>query len=166
MELSWAVIFVVAQQCAPAIHWETMSALIDVESKSEQWAINDNRSKKRYSPKSLEEAVNIAEQLISEGRSVDLGLAQVNSANLPKLGISVADAFNTCKNLAAAQTVLNGNYRRAMASGYAYGQPALQAALSAYNTGSFTRGRTYVAKFLKAAKSPFPLQPFLTAPTT
>lgn len=44
--------------------------------------------------------------MISAGRRVDLGLAQINSKNLGWLGLSVEAAFDSCQNLAAAARVL------------------------------------------------------------
>jgi len=73
----------------------------------------------------------------------------------------VREVFDPCKNLYASQTILLDNYQRALAQGHAYGQPALQAALSAYNTGSMQRGRDYVKRVLDAAGSAAPLQSFL-----
>src|SRR5690606_28739596 len=90
----------------------------------------------------------LARQYIAAGYTVDMGLMQVNSANLPKLGYSVEDMFDTCKNLRAGSTVLTNFYTLARAR-YPDEQSALRAALSAYNTGSFTRGFSngYVARY-------------------
>lgn len=162
MQLTWAALFWLTQQCAPAVHWETMTAVVVVESAAYTLAIHDNKTRKAHRPSSLEEAVRIAEDLISRGHSVDLGLAQVNSMHLGPRGASVRDMFEPCKNLRLASTLLHEKYQRALKAGYAWGQPALQASLSAYNTGSFTRGGHYVQRVLFAARSPYTLQPFLS----
>ena len=66
-----------------------------------------------------------------------------------RVGLSVADAFDPCKNLKAAGTIFNTGFQAAMQQ-YPEGQ-ALQAALSAYNTGNFVQGFSngYVGKVLR-----------------
>jgi type IV secretion system protein VirB1 len=155
-----ALVYLMAN-CAPLVHWETMSAMIYVESRGHAYAINDNFARRSYRPKTIDEAVATAQKLIAEGRSIDMGLVQINSNNLGMLRMSVREVFDPCRNLQASQAILLGNYQRALAQGHAWGQPALQAALSAYNTGSMMRGREYVQRVLHAAGSTFPLQSFL-----
>jgi hypothetical protein len=82
----------------------------------------------------------VASLLVNEQhRSVDLGLMQINAANLQKLGLTVADAFDPCQSLAAAGRLLQGGYLTA-GGGYVPSQTALRKALSLYNTGTLTRG--------------------------
>jgi len=83
-------------------------------------------------------AVVTAKWLLNNNYNIDLGLGQVNSINLAKTNLSVEDAFDACKNLAAAATILQWNYESA-SKRIPDEQGALQAAISAYNTGSFTR---------------------------
>ncbi len=118
----------------------TLAAIVRTESAFRPWSIGINggaRLKKQ--PSSKEEAVSIAKDLISRGYSIDMGLGQINSANLARLGITVEKVFDPCMNLAAAGTILHENYLSALKNGQTQ-QHALQSALSAYNTGSFTRG--------------------------
>lgn len=98
------------------------------------------------------EAVTKASALIAAGRSVDLGLAQINSGNLVWLGLSVADTFDPCLNLSAAARVLQDGYRRSDAAAVGE-QAALLTALSYYNTGHPRRGfaNSYVAKVTTVA---------------
>ena len=63
---------------------------------------------------------------------------QVNSGNLPGLGITISDAFDACHSLTAGARVLAASYS-APAPG-ADNQPALVQALSRYNTGTPNRG--------------------------
>jgi len=63
---------------------------------------------------------------------------QVNSANLPGLGLSIADSFDPCKNIGAGARVLVAGYQAPAAGLDA--QPALLQALSRYNTGKPDRG--------------------------
>lgn len=140
-------------ECAPWVAPQTMAAIVKTESQFNPLAININaRAKLERQPASKEEAIVTAKWLIANKYNIDLGLGQVNSANLAKTNLSVEDAFDSCKNLAAAATILQWNY--ASASKKITGeQAALHAAISAYNTGSFTRGfnNGYVQKVLNNA---------------
>tara|TARA_R110000772_G_scaffold262888_1_gene382225 strand:+ start:2322 stop:2777 length:456 start_codon:yes stop_codon:yes gene_type:complete len=77
-----------------------------------------------------------------------MGLAQINSANLSWLKLTVKQVFDPCANLRAGAFILTDNYHRAVRSGE---ERPLHAALSAYNTGSFTRGlrNGYVEKVMR-----------------
>lgn len=145
--------FSFAQECAPWVAPETMAAVVKTESGFRPLAIGVNGGAKlARQPETREEAVVTAKWLISNGYNVDLGLGQVSSMNLSKTGLSVDDAFDPCKNVAAAATILRWNYEAA--KGKVTGeQAALHAALSAYNTGSFTKGVTngYVQKVVSNA---------------
>lgn len=136
--------------CAPEIGQPTLAAIVQVESRGYPWAINDNQSKRSVRPRSYGEAVRIATKLIKQGHSVDIGLAQINSRNLRRLGLSVAEAFEPCRNLQAASVILRECYGRA-AGKHGQGQRALMHALSCYNTGSLYAGRRYVQRILSAA---------------
>lgn len=63
----------------------------------------------------------------------------INSENLTRLGMTVDEVFDVCKNLSAAALILEDNFTRASAKEGAP-QEALKKALSAYNTGDFARG--------------------------
>lgn len=129
-----------ARQCAPTVAPETLAAIVKTESKFQPFAIglNSNARLERQ-PNSKLEAVATAKWLIANGYDVDLGLGQINSSNLTRTSLSVEDAFDSCKNLAAAAQILTGNYLAAVPR-VGHGQQALRAAISTYNTGSPTRG--------------------------
>jgi type IV secretion system protein VirB1 len=117
--------------CAPRVGRRTMSSIVAVESGGDPLAIHDNTSNGR-------------------GHSVDLGLAQINSANLPSLGLSVRAMFDPCTNVRAGATILSAAYRQAQAH-FGPGQFALRRAIGAYNTGSLTHGDHYIAAVVAAA---------------
>jgi type IV secretion system protein VirB1 len=75
---------------------------------------------------------------------------QVNSQNLGALGYSMADTFSPCRNISAGARILAADYVAA-AKRIGPGQPALLAALSAYNSGSFTKGfySGYVSQYFR-----------------
>lgn len=134
--------------CAPMVAPATMQQVVRVESRGNVLAIGVNGGKLPRLPRDAADAAMLARAAIRKGYSVDLGLMQVNSRNLANLGYSVEDMFEPCKNLAAGAKVLATFYQAAR-PGYRDEQAALRAALSAYNTGSYSRGleNGYVAKY-------------------
>ncbi len=139
--------------CAPWVAPQTMAAIVKTESQFNPLAININGGKRlERQPANKEEAIITARWLIANHYNIDLGLGQVNSVNLAKTKLSIADAFDPCKNLAAAATILKWNYEAASKK-IPGEQAALHAAISAYNTGSFVRGHRngYVQKVLNNA---------------
>jgi type IV secretion system protein VirB1 len=138
--------------CAPTVSPVTMQRVIAVESEGNSLALNVNigRTALSLKPRDKAEAVKLTYEHIANGHSVDMGLMQVNSKNLARLGYTVEDMFDECKNLNAGAIVLTQYYRLALPQ-YNEPQAALQAALSAYNTGSFTNGfaNGYVSKYVR-----------------
>ena len=129
-----------AQQCAPSVAPQTMAAIVKTESGFRPLAIGVNGGARlARQPATKDEAVVTAKWLLANGYNLDLGLGQVNSNNLKKVGLTVEDAFDPCRNLAAAATILQGNYQAARTQ-VPGEQGALRAAISAYNTGSFSKG--------------------------
>jgi len=139
-------------QCAPAIAPVTMAAVVQQESGGNPLALHDNTSGKSYWPASLTEAAQIARILIAQGHSVDMGLAQINSRNLPRLGVSVDQVLQPCENLRAAQAVLLEGWKRSA---------DLRATLSAYNTGQLASpvGAKYGAQVYSKAGVTVPAIP-------
>jgi type IV secretion system protein VirB1 len=135
--------------CAVNVAPATLEAIIRVESGGDPLALNVNRlAGSQLHPASLPDAVRLAERYIHQGYSVDLGLMQVNSRNLTALGYSIAQVLDPCTNIQGGARILTADYAEAARS-RGEGQAALQAALSAYNTGSFHQGiaNGYVAKY-------------------
>jgi type IV secretion system protein VirB1 len=143
------------QQCALNIEPAAIIAVMKQESNLRPYRININRSqvKLKIQPKSYQEAVTWSKYLIKQGYNIDMGLMQINSANLKRLHLTVETAFNPCTNLRAGAQILFENYQRA-SSRYGHGKVAFYSALSAYNTGSFAKGfkNGYVGKVIKNLK--------------
>lgn len=142
-----------AQECAPWVAHETLAAIVKHESAFRPLAIGVNgKGRLARQPENKEEAIATAKWLLANGYNIDLGLGQVNSSNLAKTGLTVEDAFEPCKNLAASAKILQWNYQNAVRK-VPGEQAALQAALSAYNTGSLTAGFSngYVQKVINNA---------------
>lgn len=141
------------KECAPMVAPQTMAAIVKTESQFQPWAIGINGNVKlTRQPNNKAEAVATAQSLIAQGYNIDMGLGQINSANLDRIGLSIESVFEPCTNLAASAAILQANYQSATKKLQGE-QPALHAALSAYNTGSFTKGfkNGYVQKVVKNA---------------
>jgi type IV secretion system protein VirB1 len=144
-----AVIAATLLACAANVAPVTLEAVIGVESHGNPLALNVNRlAGPQPHPAGVAEAVQVAQSYIARGYSVDLGLMQVNSRNLAALGYSIEQVLDPCTSIRAGGAILTTNYAEA-ARRFGDGQPALRAALSAYNTGDFYRGfaNGYVARY-------------------
>lgn len=142
-----------AASCAPHVAVETLAAVARTESGFDAFAIHDNSTGRSSKPGTREEAIALATELIVADRhSVDLGLMQINAANLPRLGLTIADAFDPCRSLAGADRVLVDGYAAPGPGGDE--QAALRQALSRYNTGDPARGvaNGYVGRVQAAAE--------------
>jgi type IV secretion system protein VirB1 len=153
MLLATIVLAQMLRECAAKVDLRTMSAVVSVESAGDRLALHDNTLERSFAPASRDEAVAWTEQLLALGHSVDIGLSQINSRNLPRLGLRVEEAFDPCTNLRAGATILSEDYASASAR-FGAGQVALRRALGAYNTGSLFAGREYVNRILIAAGFP------------
>ena len=142
--------------CALNVHPVTLEAIVRVESGGNPLALNVNKLP-GLQPRaaSVADAVREAERYIARGHSVDLGLAQINSRNLPRLGLTIEQVLDPCTNIAAGGRILTANYADA-SQRWGEGQVALRAALSAYNTGNFSAGfrNGYVAKYYRPGGVP------------
>lgn len=149
--LSSSIVQLIAA-CSVNTHPDTVRAVIDVESRGNPLAINvnsrGNSRLKLRKARDAADAAQLARYAIGLGYNVDMGLMQVNSRNLAKVGLTPETVFDVCNNITAGTMILSGNYSRAIVM-HGEGQAALRASLSAYNTGSMTRGfrNGYVARY-------------------
>jgi type IV secretion system protein VirB1 len=134
--------------CAPQAPSQYLTALARTESGFHPYAVGDNTTRKSYRFETKEAAVAYVASAIATGRSVDVGLMQINSTNFGWLGLGPESALDPCINVASGARVL--------------------AAFSAYNTGSPTRGfaNGYVEKVVanlrvvdQPAQPPAPFPP-------
>ncbi len=153
MFLMQVVLANLLRDCAGSISPKTMAAVVSVESGANPLAMHDNTQDRSFQPPDMATAISWATQLIGQGDSVDMGLSQVNSTNLPRLGLSIRAAFEPCSNLHAGATILSADYASASAQ-FGPGQYALRRALSAYNSGSMFAAQGYVDRILIAAGVP------------
>lgn len=138
MQLTLPTILALAGQCAPTVAPQTVAAIVRTESSGSSFAINVNGTRQPPPPQSEAEAVALAQRYVSAGYSVDLGLGQINSRNMRRLGLTWETVFDPCTNIGALGRVLTGNYQAALTGRDP--QSALRIALSLYNTGSSSRG--------------------------
>ena len=85
----------------PNVDTAIIRQIIEVESSKNQFAINVNKIGS-FTPKTKDEAINLAKKYISNGYSVDIGLMQFNSKNLNSTlfsHYSVDDLLDSCKNI-------------------------------------------------------------------
>lgn len=136
--------------CAPMVSPSTLQTIVKTESNFKPYVIGVNGGfRLAQQPRSQIEAISTATWLIQNGYNVDLGYGQLNHRELPALGMTVADAFDECKNLRGAGTLLLQKYKVAKRK-YPNEQDALRAAISAYNTGNHVGGfrNGYVQKVI------------------
>jgi len=137
-----AELLMLAWQCGVAVDASLMAAVVEHESQGNPYAIGVNGGAElERQPRDRPEAIATAEWLSAHGYSFDAGLGQINSANLEWLGLGIPELFDPCANVRAAARVLSDCHERAGAL-FSEGDEAWRAALSCYNTGSFTRGVT------------------------
>lgn len=147
-----AAIIALAHQCAPEIATEALVPLVVTESGGDDLSINVNKGP-RVRAATVAEGAALVRRYMVAGYTVDVGLAQINSANFARLGITVEQAFEPCTNLHLASSVLQAGY--GLASRHYSGLDAISAAYSLYNTGTLTRGfrNGYVARVWSSASA-------------
>jgi type IV secretion system protein VirB1 len=140
-------------RCAPHVAPSTMSAIVQVESGGDPLAIGDNTTRRSYHPRARVTAEALARRLIAAGHSIDLGIAQIDDANLARLGLNVHTVFDACANLGAGSEILGQDYAIATLR-FGAGQAALRHAIGMYNAGSLNAGASYVRRVMLAAGIP------------
>jgi type IV secretion system protein VirB1 len=134
-----------ALACAPGSDPNRLADYAQVESSRNALALNLNGpGGGEQHATTMEEAVAIASRLIAAGRSVDLGIMQLNSAHLgePGMPATVAEAMEPCRNIAAGAAVLAAADRQSACiyntgkPGCTNGYPARIAAATARRIGA------------------------------
>ena len=143
----------IAATCAPEIPLVTLRAIARVESAFHPYALSLNyprRTAREHGlstggisfarqPRTRAEALAWTYYLLKRGRSVSVGLMQINTEHVADLGLSVDQLFDPCTNVRAGARLLAAKYEAAAAIG-GEGREALQQALSEYNSGSAVVG--------------------------
>ncbi len=136
--MTWLTALIVA--CGIAGQVDVLAGLVRVESGGNSIALAVNGRVRLVRPaRNRADAAAMARWLATHGYNFDAGLAQVNSANLARLGLDTSKVFEPCANLRAADEILAECRDRARARGLVDAN-AMAAALSCYNTGHLSRG--------------------------
>lgn len=133
----------------PNVSSPIIKQIIQIESNFNEFAINVNKIGS-FTPKTKDEAINLAKKYISNGYSVDIGLMQFNSKNLnSKLfsHYSIDDLLDVCKNIKAGSELFYLAYESTNQN--LSKTQRISKALSIYNTGNEKSGfnNGYVKKY-------------------
>jgi type IV secretion system protein VirB1 len=151
-----------AARHAPMVNTGTLLAFAYRESRLHPFAIHDNTSGQSVFPASVDEAVGLARTGLAHGHSIDLGIMQVNSANLARTGLTVMTAFDAGESMRAGALILTAAWRQCLHGNAspdgAEQQAALRCAASVYNTGGEQAGilNGYQADVWRAAAQVVP----------
>jgi type IV secretion system protein VirB1 len=149
--LALPLVLALAAAHAPSVAPETLLAFAQAESALDALAVHDNTTGRSHAPATAAEAVALATALLRQGHSVDLGLLQINDANLSRTGLTVATAFEPGANIRAGAQIMTAAYRQCQPG---RDEPdALRCMASVYNTGREQAGllNGYVARVWRAA---------------
>ena len=81
-----------ASTCAPGVSVDVLRAVASKESHFDPLALHNNTKKFTRLAKDSQAAAALAQSWITAGDSEDVGLMQINAPNLPRLGLTVAQA--------------------------------------------------------------------------
>jgi type IV secretion system protein VirB1 len=126
---------------APGSEFQSRLAAIAIhESGGDPFVIGANADRARGLPATAirsatpQEAATRAAALLAQGRSIDLGLMQINSGQLARHGLTLETAFDACRSMAAGADHYAADVRAVW-----------NFALRRYNTGTVERGAAYAA---------------------
>lgn len=135
------------EECNLGAPAEVVEAIVQVESRRLPYALGANRREGQAAPRwvkpeNLTEAVMVAVDLVSRGYNIDVGLMQVNSDNLAQMGVSIAEAFEPCRNIQLGSRIYLDAVAQVNGLSDIFPSPfsQMQGALSLYNTGSTWKG--------------------------
>ena len=157
MIIALSLFLELAEANASFVAPETLVAFAQYESHRNPNTIHDNTTGLSYYPQTASAAVAVAESLLAQGHNLDLGIMQVNDANLAGTGLTVGTAFDPGRSIRAGAIILTAAYQRCL-----HGNPspnpieqqaALRCAASVYNTGRELAGtlKGYQAAVWRAA---------------
>lgn len=119
-----------------------VAAVVRQESRFHPYAIRDETTDRSYYPDTREDAEALAVRLTAQGHLLGVGLMQLTPP--ANFGLSIAEAFDPCKNMKAGAELLAANFKLEW--------QALMRALSRYNSGSPTRAEAYAKRVFAQAQ--------------
>jgi type IV secretion system protein VirB1 len=105
-----ALAMIALNRCVPPSVAPVMVGIAQHESGLRDTAIHDNTTGRSYFPATSEEAITLSSTLMASGHSLDLGIAQINTANFGWLGLTITTAFDACRSFKAGSAVLFAKY--------------------------------------------------------
>ena len=102
-----------------------------------------------------QEAATRARSFVAQGRSLDLGLMQINITQLARHGLTIEAAFDACRSMAAGAAHYADDVRAVWTLAH-----------RRYNTGSTERGAAYAASVEQVLRRVRQQQATLPAPST
>lgn len=151
--IAGAALTALIHRCAPDVRPATMVGIVRVESGGDPYAIDDNTTGRRYEPNSKARAVALLTRLLKAGHQVDAGLAQIDSENFGRYGLTSRTVFSACRNVHAGAEIFRQGYQKAEHAGLS-GQLAVYHAFEAYNSGRLYGDAHYANAVLHAAGLP------------
>lgn len=101
---------VLLDRCAPGAPGRELTAIVRQASGFEPHVIGTGgRKPVSIQADSKAEAITLATELMIGGQRIRIGLAQIDSTDLKRLGVSLSDAFEPCTNLKAATQLIKEN---------------------------------------------------------
>jgi type IV secretion system protein VirB1 len=154
-----------AHQCAPDVHVDTITRIASVESAFNPFAIGVVDGNLKRQPRNLREALATVNELESKGFNYSVGLVQVNKKNFPAYGLTPEIAFDPCTNLNVGGRILTKCFIQALKVN-SNKQKALKNAFSCYYSGNFLTGyeHGYVAKLIDSYATVPPVIPLSSQP--
>ncbi len=103
-----AAFITLVQQCAPGAPAEPLAAIVRRASDFEPLAIRTvTTNSVAIQATSTAEAVQLTSELVIAGHQVRIGLAQIDTRDLTRIGLSLADGFEPCAHVKAAARLLS-----------------------------------------------------------
>jgi type IV secretion system protein VirB1 len=127
---------------APGMPPANVAAVARQESGFHPYAIRDETTDRSHYPATREDAEALAARLTAQGHLLGVGLMQLTPP--ANFGLSIAEAFDPCRNMKAGAELLAANYNLEW--------QALMRALSRYNSGSPTRAEAYAKRVAAQAQ--------------
>ncbi|MGD9617771.1 MAG: transglycosylase SLT domain-containing protein [Alphaproteobacteria bacterium] len=127
---------------APGMPPANVAAVAQQESGFHPYAIRDETTDRSHYPATREDAEALAARLTAQGHLLGVGLMQLTPP--ANFGLSIAEAFDPCKNMKAGAELLAANYNLEW--------QALMRALSRYNSGNPTRAEAYAKRVAAQAQ--------------
>jgi hypothetical protein len=103
-----------AERCAPGVQINELTAIVRQASGFQPFVLSTVEGRKAIAVQatSKAEAIGLATEMTMAGQRVRIGLAGVDSRDLDRLKVSLADAFEPCPNIKAAARLMSEDPRR------------------------------------------------------